>query len=443
MQAVSSLPRRRKAQTTLLPLLIALALIALLVLVFNVLGGQTPVARPLLVNSKQQSLATLPTPRARFKTTVMPTPAVIASPATLPLARQSLSPAAQDELPLTADQIVAQINGTILGTHALQVIMDADRAVATLVNSPINTEPVVALERLVNGELVRQAAQKTNFTLAPNTVEQSLQAFLAANQSSNAALEAALAQVSLTRSDFDAYFANLLLVDRFSRVQAQQLGLSTVAYLQNLQQAAHISFGTAATPLLTQATPALAPFMPGAATVADTTQTASATVPPPTAEPMPTTGNVPRGTNIGDYAPLFTLPLVAQSVASSSTQPLTLEGLAGQPTVLSFWTTWCPYCLRQTPILVAAAQEIGADNIHFAGINVRETQAAAQSYIETHAIPYAVGLDSDGQVATAYGVTGFPTTYFLDAQGRIIARHVGALTAAKLTEYLQQIATPN
>lgn len=442
MQAVSHLPRRRKAHPTLLPLLITLALIALLVIAFNVWGGQAPAARPIPAVGEELPI-NLPTPRAQFKATVIAPPAVIASPSTLPLEHKSLSPATLDEMPIAADQIVAQINGAILTTHDLQVIVDADRAIATLLNSPINTAPTVALERLVNGELVRQAAQKTNFTLDPSMIAQSLQAFLVANQSSTAALEAALAEVSLTRTDFDAYFANLLLVDRFSRMQSQQLGLSGVAYLQKLQQDAHISFGTAATPLLTQSTSTLAPFMPQTAPAVDAAQPVSMRVRPSTAEPVAAMNDAVRGTNIGDYAPLFTLPLATTSSTPSNTLPLTLEGLAGQPTVLSFWTSWCPYCLRQTPILVAAAAEAGAAGIHFAGVNVREEQATVQSYMTTHAMNYPIGLDSDGQIATTYGVTGFPTTYFLDAQGRIIARHVGALTAEKLTEYLQQITIPN
>ncbi len=90
-----------------------------------------------------------------------------------------------------------------------------------------------------------------------------------------------------------------------------------------------------------------------------------------------------------------------------------------------------------------AAAEAETEGIHFTGVNVREEQAIAQSYIETHAIDYPIGLDSDGQIAAMYGVSGFPTTYFLDPQGRIMARHVGALTAAKLKEYLQQIAISN
>ncbi len=188
------------------------------------------------------------------------------------------------ERPSTPTKSLRRSTAQSLNARALQVIVDADRAVATLLDSPIDTEPTVALERLVNGELVRQAAQNTNFVLDPSTIEQSLQAFLVANQSSTAALEAALATVSLTRIAFDAYFANLLLVDRFARVQSQQLGLSSIAYLQKLQQDAHISFGSAATPLLTQST--LAPFIRQDATVTDATQTHAMTMRPPTVEPV-------------------------------------------------------------------------------------------------------------------------------------------------------------
>ena len=139
------------------------------------------------------------------------------------------------------------------------------------------------------------------------------------------------------------------------------------------------------------------------------------------------------GTATGNFAPDFSAGLAQGDGA------LTLAGLKGKPTLLSFWTTWCPYCLRQTPLLVEAYDRWAEAGVNFAGVNVGEASAQVLPYLETHAIPYPVGMDETGTIAAAYAVRGFPTSYFLDAEGRVVARHVGQLSAEDIDSYLSQI----
>ncbi len=141
-----------------------------------------------------------------------------------------------------------------------------------------------------------------------------------------------------------------------------------------------------------------------------------------------------RGTSAGQYAPTFELPAINYPEADS----LGLKDLTGKPTLLSFWTTWCGYCRRQTPVLVDAHTRYGED-VQFVGINVKEDQQRVQNYAASNHIHYPIALDFDGQVAGRYGINGFPTTYFLDAEGRVIARYVGSLSSEQVESYLQQV----
>ena len=68
-----------------------------------------------------------------------------------------------------------------------------------------------------------------------------------------------------------------------------------------------------------------------------------------------------------------------------------------------------------------------------------EKAEAAAAYVAQHAIPYPVLLDTDGQAAGAYGVDGYPTTYFLDAGGRIVAHQIGAMSDEQLTTFVEQL----
>ena len=61
---------------------------------------------------------------------------------------------------------------------------------------------------------------------------------------------------------------------------------------------------------------------------------------------------------------------------------------------------------------------------------------------DRHQIEYPILLDEQGSIAAEYAVQGYPTTYFLDSDNRIVARNIGALTGEQLNTYLQMLPPP-
>lgn len=271
----------------------------------------------------------------------------------------------------------------------------------------------------MNGELTWQAAQVAGYSLPAAQVTQTLEALLTGRGKSQADLTRALAANGLTPQAFRAYFDRLVTVDQFTRREAQARGITIGAYISQLQGAARISFGPAAQVALIRPTATRTPAP------------AATSVPVATPAPAPVAA-VARGTEIGQHAPQFRLP----TLNTPQSDFVTLGDLAGKPLVLSFWTTWCPYCRNQTPVLVDAYQRYRARGVQFLGVNVKEVQPIVQEYVSANGIPYPVGLDLDGQAGVSFNVNGFPTTYFLDRDGVIVVRHVGQLTTETLEAYL-------
>ena len=359
---------------------------------------------------------------------------------------------------------LAMVNNTPIDTQVLADALAIDSAMGRLLGVEIAADPQAVLERLVNGLLVEQAAAQANFTLEQSETDAALATFLAGAGKDEAALEDALTKEGVAVADYRAAFAHLLLVDRFTRQQAAAQGVDGADYLRTLQAQARISFGPDVAgltqapakqpaPIAESAPPAavgesqpvapaapgqtwqLLPFVPDPAFASADAQ-ASPSENAPVLTGSSSAGSVEQivtGTATGNFVPDFS------AVLAKGGGTLTLADLKGKSTLLSFWTTWCPYCLRQTPLLVEAHSRWAAAGVNFAGVNVGEASAQVLPYLETHAIDYPIGLDEGSEIAAAYAVRGFPTTYFLDAEGRVVARHVGQLSTEDIDSYLNQI----
>jgi peroxiredoxin len=131
------------------------------------------------------------------------------------------------------------------------------------------------------------------------------------------------------------------------------------------------------------------------------------------------------GARAGDIAP----PLTGTSLQG---QRLSLDAWRGSVVVLVFWASWCVPCQAEQPAVNALAQqELGA-GVHFAGISVDSSSAAARQYMAHYAVPYDSLIDSADTIVVSYEVVGPPTTFVIDREGRVSALIEGQLNPGDL-----------
>ncbi len=124
---------------------------------------------------------------------------------------------------------------------------------------------------------------------------------------------------------------------------------------------------------------------------------------------------------INKAAPAFDLPLLADLQ-----QRLTRDDLLGQPYLLNVWGSWCPECQVEHPYITRLTQR---GEIAVYGLNWRDELADARKWLEFFGDPYqAVLHDPDGRTGVDFGVYGAPETFLISADGRVLAKHVGALS---------------
>ena len=136
----------------------------------------------------------------------------------------------------------------------------------------------------------------------------------------------------------------------------------------------------------------------------------------------------------GNRAPVFTIEtLDDESVA--------LSDLRGSVVLLNFWGTWCGPCRREMPEFQKAYDEWKAQGFEILAIAYNDTEAAMTAFRDEFGLSFPLALDASGAINEAYSIQTRPSTYLLDRDGLILARHFGIMSEAQLSEMLKEAMT--
>ena len=136
------------------------------------------------------------------------------------------------------------------------------------------------------------------------------------------------------------------------------------------------------------------------------------------------------------------IPAPDFTVYDASGSEVQLSAFFGKPIVLNFWASWCGPCQSEMPDFNEKYAELG-DDIHFVMVNMtdggRETMETASAFIEKNGYDFPVFFDTSSQAAVTYGAYSLPTSFFINAQGHVIAQAVGAIDAQTLQRGIDMI----
>jgi thiol-disulfide isomerase/thioredoxin len=120
--------------------------------------------------------------------------------------------------------------------------------------------------------------------------------------------------------------------------------------------------------------------------------------------------------------------------------------IQGKNVILNFWATWCPPCKAELPNLVAISKEYKSKNWIVVGVvlereeyDVQKTKVA--EFLKEKGIGYTNIIGTSEMIdklTIAYGgVSGIPTTFFINNSGKIFNTQVGSMEKSGFEELMK------
>ena len=162
-------------------------------------------------------------------------------------------------------------------------------------------------------------------------------------------------------------------------------------------------------------------------------------------------GTLPPQTTVPDSADTQTVPATTEefvisaldfTVYDADGNEVHLSDFYGKPIVLNFWASWCGPCRSEMPDFQKACTDLEGQ-VQFLMINMtdgsRETVDTAKAFLADSGYTFPVFFDTESEAAIKYSVYALPTTYFINAEGQLVAYAEQALSADLLQKGIDMI----
>ncbi|MDH5499849.1 MAG: TlpA family protein disulfide reductase [Gammaproteobacteria bacterium] len=142
------------------------------------------------------------------------------------------------------------------------------------------------------------------------------------------------------------------------------------------------------------------------------------------------------------FTRIFGLLLIAgilASTASRSAEPqFDLQAYRGKVVILDFWASWCVPCRRSFPWMNEMQRKYADAGLVVVGVNMDADPDDAQAFLRNYPADFRIVSDSGGDLASHFAVEAMPSSYVIDREGEIVARHLG-FQVRKVDEYEERI----
>ncbi len=107
-------------------------------------------------------------------------------------------------------------------------------------------------------------------------------------------------------------------------------------------------------------------------------------------------------------------------------EKFTNDSLKGKVVLLQFWTTWCPYCRGEQPMVDSLDQEFRDKGLVVLAVDVNESKKTVKKYLEQSPRSCRIVLTEDTNLAAMYAANSYPIYVVIDRDENIVAIQRGS-----------------
>ena len=120
-----------------------------------------------------------------------------------------------------------------------------------------------------------------------------------------------------------------------------------------------------------------------------------------------------------------------------------LEDFKGKVVILDFWATWCGPCRMEIPGFIQLQKQYDKQGLAVIGVSLDEAEPqAVKAFMKKLGMNYSVVM-GESQIAREYGgIEAIPTTFVIDRQGMIVAKHIGYADKEQFEKEIKPLLKP-
>ena len=128
------------------------------------------------------------------------------------------------------------------------------------------------------------------------------------------------------------------------------------------------------------------------------------------------------------------------TIYNDKNEEINISSLKGKPIIINFWTTWCVYCKTEMDYFQELYNKY-KDEAEFLMINatMQDEKQEVYNYIKEKAYTFPVYYDINGNAISAYKITGYPVTIFINKDFQINRTHQGMIDKETLQKNINSI----
>jgi len=112
----------------------------------------------------------------------------------------------------------------------------------------------------------------------------------------------------------------------------------------------------------------------------------------------------------------------------------------GVPTVITFWGLACGPCRQEAPHLSNLQKSIGNDRLRIVAVNAyKDKREDVAKYVEQEGLAHLFVLDGETLAKDVYGVSAYPTTFFVDRSGKVVDYEIGFFSESRLQKKVEKL----